>query len=454
MDIASFLSMDGFVALVVGIFLIAFFLIITERFHRTIIALLASLILIVFGVFKDPVLGISSQVGALNFVDFNTLGMLIGMMIIVFVIKQTGFFQYAALYALKIARGDPWSTLVYLSIVTFVCSALLDNVTTVMLVVPVTIAIASEFKTNPFPFLLLEILASNIGGSSTLIGDPTNILIGSAATIPDIDGVLQGVSFNQFAYNMGLISVIQFVVVLIILYFVFGRNLSISNEVKEKIMNKDLRNIIKNKTLLYKSFFVLLIVIIGFITHTYTHIDLATISMLGGSFLLLLTHHDDEVELEESLEKIEWTVIFFFLGLFVMVGALEQVGVINMLSTWLIGITHNNINMQAMVILWGCGLFSSVVDNVPFVITMIPIIQEIGKTNPESLKVLWWALSMGACFGGCGSVIGASCNVIVSGIAEKSGNKMTFFNYFKYGFPIMILMLMISSVYIWARYLI
>lgn len=415
----------------VSIFLLSYGIIISERIHRTVIAIVGGVGMVL--------LGIINQEQATEGVDFNTLGLLIGMMVIVTIAKDTGMFQYVAVKAAKIARGEPWRILLMMSVVTAVFSAFLDNVTTVMLVVPVTFVIADNLKINPMPFLMAEIFMSNIGGTATLIGDPPNILVGSAA----------GLSFTDFLQNLAPVVLIMIPVAFILFRFFWRKGLTADPSLQKRIMTLDEKEALTNKPLLIKTLVVLGLVLVGFILHNKLHLEAATIALGGAGLLWLL----DNQHPERVLKEVEWPTIFFFVGLFVLVRGLEQVGVIEYLAKQLLTLTEGNLLITGLAILWGSAIFSAFVDNIPFVATMIPLVKDIGTLSTLPLAPLWWALALGACLGGNGTLVGASANLVVAGIAEKSGYKITFRKFLYYGTPVMLTTVAVSSVYMWLRYL-
>lgn len=415
------------------IFLGSYALIISEKVHRTITAIFGAALLVTLG----TLMNFYHQEEAIAAVDFNTIGLLIGMMIIVGITKETGVFQYVAIKTAKFAKGDPWYIMILFSLITAVFSAFLDNVTTVMLMVPMTLVICDNLSINPIPFLLTEIFMSNVGGAATLIGDPPNILIGSAA----------GLSFTQFLINLGPPILISIVVLIGVIKILYKKRIQTDKENMEKIMSLNENESIENKALMKKSLFALGLVIIGFFLHGMIHMEAATIAIFGAALLLFL----DNKNPERAFKEVEWVTIFFFVGLFVLVGGLESVGVIHWLASQLVTFTHGNMEMTSMVLLWGGAIFSALIDNIPFVATMIPVVQDMGSTFPN-LNPLWWSLSLGACLGGNGSLVGASANLVVVGIAERSGYKISFWQFMKTGFLIMIITVAISNVYIMFKY--
>ncbi|KLU65589.1 Na(+)/H(+) antiporter NhaD [Desulfosporosinus acididurans] len=414
------------------IFLLTYGLIITETLNRTVVALIgASLILFA---------NVLNQEQAIHAIDFNTIGLLIGMMIIVGITRRTGVFEYTAIKAAKLAKGDPVLILAALSAVTAITSSLLDNVTTVLLIVPVTFSICSELSIDPIPFLISQILASNIGGTATLIGDPPNIMIGSAS----------GLSFLDFAQNLFIPIAATFLITMLILRVIYRKKLTASELARARIMDLPELEAIKDFALLKKSLFVLTLTILGFLLHKVLNFEPATIAIGGATLLLLITKEEPE----DIFLTIEWPTLFFFAGLFIIVGALDQVGVIEWVARRSIEATGGVISATTMLILWLSAIASAFIDNIPFVAAMIPLIQKMGQIGGiTNLKPLWWALSLGACLGGNGTLIGASANVIVAGLAEKNGVILTYKGFLKIAFPLMILSVIISTVYIFAVYL-
>lgn len=415
------------------IFLGSYAFIISEKIHRTIVAIFGGALMIILGV----ILEFYDQHSAISSIDFNTIGLLVGMMIVVGVSKDTGLFQYVAIKAAKFAKGDPWKIMVLFAIITAFFSALLDNVTTVLLLVPMTLVICDHLKINPVPFMFVEIFMSNIGGTATLIGDPPNILIGSSA----------GLSFMDFVINLAPVVVVMFIVALPIFKFIYGKKIKTDAESMKSIMKLRESESIENPVLLKKSLFVLAIVIVGFFLHGMLHMEGATIAIFGAGLLLLL----DNKNPEKVLETVEWTTIFFFIGLFIIIGGLEHVGIIEMAAEKLISLTNGDLKITALAMLWGGAVFSAFVDNIPFVATMIPMVHEMGSTF-SNLNPIWWSLSLGACLGGNGTLVGASANLVVAGMAEKSGYKIKFLDFMKVGLIIMFVTVAISHVYILLRY--
>ena len=421
--------------LAVCVFLLTYALIISEKIHRTIVAILGGLIIIM--------LGIITQETAVHHVDFNTLGLLIGMMIIVAITAQTGLFNYVAVWSAKKVQADPKKIMVVLAIITGTFSAALDNVTTVLLMVPVTFSITRQLQIDPMPFLMSQILASNIGGTGTLIGDPPNIMIGSA---------VKELTFMAFINNLFLISFFILFVTVAILAYIYRNSFATLDSLKAELMTRDEKEEILDSLLLKKCLAVIGITFAGFFGHQALHLESATVALLGAFILLLISAKGDH-DLEKVFHKVEWTTIFFFVGLFVLVGGLVETGVISLLAKSAIAWTGGDVTTTAMLILWMSAIASAFVDNIPFVATMIPLIQDMGQMGVANLEPLWWSLSLGACLGGNGTLIGASANLVVAGLSAQEGYPIRFMSYLKVGFPLMILSILISTVYIYLRYL-
>ncbi|QQE72812.1 ArsB/NhaD family transporter [Brevibacillus composti] len=416
----------------IGIFLVTYAFIISEKLHRTIVAMFGGILMIL--------LGVINQEQAIHHIDFNTLGLLIGMMILVAITAQTGVFKYMAIRAAKAAHGDPLRILIYLSIITASASAFLDNVTTVLLIVPVTFSIARQLQVNPVPYLISEIIASNVGGTATLIGDPPNIMIGSA--VPELD-------FMSFLTNLAPAVVIIMIATIFCFTLIYRKELKTTPELQQKIMSLREQDEITDAKLLKKSLTVLALTIIGFMLHGALHLESATIALTGAFLLLLIT---GEHYLEEAISKVEWTTIFFFVGLFVLVSGLVETGVIAKLAKGAIDLTGGDAMKTSFLILWMSAIASAFVDNIPFVATMIPMIKEMGALGITNLEPLWWSLALGACLGGNGTLIGASANVIVAGLAAKEGHPISFVGFLKIAFPLMIMSIVLSHLYIFLRY--
>ncbi len=418
------------------IFVLMYMVIVSEKIHRTVAAMLGATSMIL--------LGILSQETALHHIDFNTLGLLVGMMVLVGVTSHTGLFDYVAIKAAKVAKAEPKRILIYLALITAVFSAFLDNVTTVLLMVPVTFSITQKLHLKANPFLLTQIIASNIGGTATLIGDPPNIMIGSA---------VKELTFMAFIENLAPIAILNLIIVIFIVEIVYKKGLHTKPELQADLMAMDEHKALKDRRLLKKSLFVLGLVILGFFTHSITHVESSMIALTGGFLLLLLaggSHH----LVESAMKSVEWATIFFFIGLFIAVGGLIETGIIGSMASKAVELTGGNVTATSLLVLWLSAIVSSVLDNIPFVATMIPLIQNMGAMGVSNLEPIWWSLALGACLGGNGTLVGASANLIVAGLAAERGVKITFINYFKIGFPIMLLTIVLSTVYVYIRYLI
>ena len=411
-------------------FLLVMVAIVSAKVHRAAASLAGAVILLV-----THVLTVDS---AIEHVDVNTIGVLVGMMLFVAVVKNSGLFEYIAIKSAKLTHGKPWAIMAVFTIITAALSAFLDNVTTVLLVGPMTLAITSILKVNPVPFLLTQILASNMGGTATLIGDPPNIMIGSEA----------GLGFADFILNTAPVIVIIMAASLLCFYLMFGRKLKVSNDAMQAVMELDENRAIKDKSLLIKSVVMIGLVVIGFMFHSSLGMESCTIALLAAVIMMIVGKQD----VEDVIMGVEWSTILFFIGLFVVVGGMEENGVIDQLATLLIGMTGGNLVLTMLIILWVSAIVSSFLDNIPFVATLIPMILAIQAESGMDVTPLWWALSLGACLGGNGTLIGASANVVLSGISNKNGYPITFMSYLKVGFPMMILSVAISMVYLLLRF--
>lgn len=417
------------------VFVLMYAVIVSEKIHRTVAAMIGAILLMLAGIL--------SQETALHHVDFNTLGLLVGMMILVSVTSQTGLFDYVAVKAAKTAKAEPRRLLIYLGLITAIFSAFLDNVTTVLLMVPVTFSITLKLKVKVVPFLLTQIIASNIGGTATLIGDPPNIMIGMA--VKELD-------FVAFLVNLAPIALLNLILVLFVMDVLYRKSLKTQPELQAKIMAMDERKSLTNMSLLYRCLFVLVLVILGFFTHSITHIESSLIALTGGFFILLLAGGSSKV-VETALRKVEWPTIFFFIGLFIAVGGLIETGLINDMATKAVALTAGDVTMTSLLVLWLSALVSSVLDNIPFVATMIPLIENMGQMGVTNLEPAWWSLALGACLGGNGTLVGASANLIVAAMAAERGVKITFMSYLKVGFGVMLMTIIVSTIYIYFRYL-
>ncbi|MEQ1630489.1 MAG: ArsB/NhaD family transporter [Gallionella sp.] len=424
------------------IFVLTYIVIISERINRAIVALLGGGLMILCGIL--------TQEAAIRGIDFNTLGLLIGMMMIVSITKKSGVFQYVAIWIAKKARAQPVAILLMMSFVTALFSALLDNVTTVLLVTPVMLLIAEELKVKPYPYLFAIIIMSNVGGTATLIGDPPNIMIGSAAHL----------SFNDFLLNLAPIIPIIALASLLPIWWIWRKDMVATAEDRARVMRFNELEAITDWRLLKQASFVFSLVIAGFMTHSLVNLEPATIAMFGAAILLLVENFGRDPEAQshqvhKALIEVEWITLFFFIGLFIAVYGIEQAGLISAMAHQLLSATHGDLTTTALSILWGSAVASAFVDNIPFVATMIPLIKSMAPSmgGDQAILPLWWALALGACLGGNGTLVGASANLVVAGIAEKSGNPIRFATFLKIAFPLMLLSIAIAHVYLYLRYL-
>ena len=411
------------------IFLGVIIAIISEKIHRTVAALVGAVLLLLTHVLTVD--------GAMEFVDVNTVGVLVGMMLFVAVVKNSGLFEYIAIRAAKFTRGQPIATLIMFTIITTVLSAFLDNVTTVLLIGPMAIAITQILEINPVPFLITQAIASNLGGTASLIGDPPNIMIGSAA----------GLSFMDFVMNTGVVVLIVLVIYCLLFSVMYRKELVVKEEDMQKVMKLDENLAIKDKGLLIKSVVMIVLVVVAFIFHDQLGVESATVALTAAGIMLLIGHQDAE----EIVLGVEWSTILFFIGLFVVVGGLNSTGIISAAANWLLALIDNNLVVAMMLILWASAILSAFLDNIPFVAAMIPLIMTMGDSG-MNIMPLWWALSLGACLGGNGSLIGASANVVLAGIGAKNGHPITFAKFLKVGFPLMLISIVISTIYLLVRF--
>ncbi|MBM6832606.1 SLC13 family permease [Megamonas hypermegale] len=419
-----------------SIFIVVYIFIVSEKIHRTVIALTGAMLMILCGILTQEM--------AIHHIDFNTIGLLVGMMIVVSITGTTGLFNYLAIWAAKKVKAKPLKLLVALSLLTGVCSAFLDNVTTVLLTVPLTFSITKKLNIPVKPFLIAQILASNIGGTSTLIGDPPNIMIGSA--VPEMD-------FMAFISNLGIVCIVIFAVTMAILLLLYRKQLVTVPQLQAKVMAMNEYDEIKDSALLKKCLFVLFLIIVTFVLHSQLHLESATVALSGAAILMLISISRDERKISKVLSNVEWLAIFFFAGLFILVGGLVETGVIKMMAERLLELTSGDLTKTTMLILWLSAIASAFIDNIPFVATLIPMIKDMGTMGMSNLEPLWWALSLGACLGGNGTIIGASANVVVASMAAMYGEKLSFGGYFIVAFPIMIISIVISTIYLLLFYL-
>jgi Na+/H+ antiporter NhaD/arsenite permease-like protein len=420
---------------------ITYAIIMSEKVNRAVVALVGSGLMIVVGVLD--------QEEAIKGIDWNTIGLLTGMMILVSISRRSGMFQYLAIWSAQAAKAHPAGILFILQITTAVLSAFLDNVTTVLLVVPVTLAICGTLKVPVYPYLFAEIFASNIGGTATLIGDPPNILIGSQV----------GLAFNDFVYHLTPIIVIVMAVQAVMIHVLWGKDLKATPESQAAVMAMNAKEAIQDWLLLKQSIVVIVLVMVGFMLARPLHLEPATIAMLGAAILMLLdnwAHHNEKAaqNIHSTFGDVEWITIFFFIGLFVVVHGVDVGGLLNLLASKLVAATGGNMAHTGYAILWASAVLSAIVDNIPFVATMIPLIKNMAPSfgGADHIQPLWWCLSLGACLGGNGTLIGASANLTVAGIAERNGVPFRFITYTLYAFPMMLVSVAICHVYLWWRY--
>ena len=412
-----------------GIFVATYALIATERLHKTVAALAGGVLMVV--------LGVVSQEEAFAAIDFNVIFLLVGMMVIANVMRRTGVFQWVAIRSVRVAQGDPWRILVVLCTITAVASALLDNVTTVILIGPITLFIASALRVSPVPYLIGEILASNIGGTATLIGDPPNILIGSAA----------GIDFATFLFNLGPVAVLIFGAFLVVARFVFRGDMSPTPDAR-RALDLDESAVITDRRVLRLSVAVMIGTVAGFFVAGPLGLEPATVALAGAAVLFVLTGHDPA----DILREVEWSTLLFFVGLFMLVEGIIHVGIIDSLAESLFSVAGGDLAVTSLALLWVSGIASGIVDNIPYTATVIPIVHDLGARGMAT-EPLWWSLALGASLGGNATIIGASANVVIASLAERGGHPISFAHFLRYGAVVVLVSLAISSVYVWLRYL-
>ncbi len=441
------------VSLALAIFGLAYLVIVTERIHKTIIALSGAALMIGLGVVTQDETFYSHEFG----VDYNVVFLLIGMMVIVNIVRETGLFEVLAIWAAQRAQAKPFRMVALLAILTAGLSAMLDNVTTVLLMAPVTLAITKRLELNPVSFLIVEAVASNIGGTATLVGDPPNIMIASKAELGYLD----------FLVVLGPIVIVMMAVFLGSLWLFFGRTMRVAPHLQKAVLELNVRDAVQNRALMYRCVWLLGIVNLAFCLHGPLHLEPATIALLGASAFMLVGHAKRKEDSEELsyLTDVEWKTIFFFIGLFILVGGLVKVGVIRYLADQLVAVTRGNLAGSTLAVLWGSAFLSAIVDNIPYVAAMNPLIVDLARSlHPEitdyatlvhqpDILPLWWALALGACLGGNGTIIGASANVVIVDIARRAGYQISFWRFFAFGFPVMVGSIIISTLYLWLRFL-
>ena len=409
----------------VAIFVAVIGVIVSEKLHRAACALIGAMLLVLIGILEPK--------EALGFIDFNTIGVLIGMMMFVAVVKNSGIFEYLAIKSAKIARGNPWRIMIAFMIITAVLSAFLDNVTTVLLIGPMTFSICQKLELNPVPYLMTQIMSSNLGGTATLIGDPPNIMIGSSADI----------SFAKFVQYDAPIVVISMVAAVFMFRFIYKKGLTVTPEKMQLIMQMDEREQIRDQALFVKSVIMIFLVALAFILHDALGLKTSIIALSCAALMIMIGRQD----VEETIHDVEWPTIVFFAFLFIVVGGLEKVGIIHAIADLMVSATGSHYVILMLVILWVSALCSAVLDNIPFVATLIPLIMTM---EAEGIDVwpLWWAVSIGACFGGNGTIIGASANVVLTGIAGRRGYPITFVQFLKIGAPVMLMSVVLATFYL------
>lgn len=412
------------------IFILTFLFITTEKLPNAIAAMVGAFLVIAFHIL--------SQEEAVDTIDFDTIGLLCGMMLTVSVMRRSGLFEYIAIKGIKFTGGNPWKILVVLSIVTAVLSALLDNVTTVLIIVPLTFAVSDTIKISPMPILISEILFSNIGGAATLIGDPPNIMIGGATHL----------TFMDFLVNNGPIIVMVSIVTFLLLRLIYYKKLNALEVDKKEIEKFDENQAIQNKKFLFITLTIFSLIIIGFMTHHYHEINLASLALGGGFIMMMVTKQDPE----EMLKEVEWPTLFFFLGLFVIIGGLEKTGIINSIADKMIVLTKGEASIACQLVLWMSALSTTFINSIPYTATMISVIKSMAASTAGDVDSLWWALSLGACLGGNGTLIGAAANIIVAGFTQKTDYPMSFLGYVKIGLPLMLVSVIMVSIYLYFKY--
>lgn len=415
------------------VFAIAYAVIASGRLHKAVAAILAGCLLIgIHGVGQDA---------AFEAIDLNVIFLLMGMMILVHVVAETGLFQCVAIYVAKVTDGNPVKIIVALVAVTAILSAVLDNVTTVLLMAPVTILIADSLEIPPTPFLILEVIGSNIGGTATLVGDPPNLLIGSRV----------GLSFNQFLWHLGPAVLLCIVAMSAVIWFVFRRRLYVPADIRARLRDSEPAAALANRRDAIIVCGVMGLVLLGFFLHAVLDVEPSVIALGGAMMAVIMTRKD----VEDAFGAVEWTTLMFFIGLFILVAGLEEHGVLDLIAGGMVAITKGHWVMMLLLVMWGSAAASAIVDNIPFVAAMIPVLEHATQKMslaPDQQQAVWWALALGACLGGNATLVGASANVVMAGVAEKHGHKIGFGQFMRYGLPSAVGSLAICSLYIWLRY--
>lgn len=416
------------------IFVITFYFIVSEKISPVWASLFGGMLMIITGIISEH--------EALEAVSRNLeiLFLLIGMMIIVSVIAETGLFQWFAIKIAQVAKGEPVILMAFLALLTGIFSAFLDNVTTILLMSPVSILLASQLKIDSFPFLMIEIMASNIGGAATLIGDPPNLIIGSEADL----------TFNNFLVHMAPIAFINLVVVILVFYLVFGKRMKVSRDLKARVMQLNAKKALKNPKLTEVSLLIFFMVILGFLTDVFFHKGLSTIALSGAVFLCVLIKRNPH----ETLREVEWDTLLFFVGLFILVRGIEKINIIDIIGEKIIELSYGSSSITSMIILWFSTLSTSLIGNISHTVTFSKVIHVVeAHYAGTNTSVFWWALSMGACFGGNSTLVASAANIIAMGASQKAGRKIPFSQFIKYGLSITLLTTSISALYIFVRYL-
>ncbi|TDP59776.1 SLC13 family permease [Aminicella lysinilytica] len=411
------------------IFVAVITVIMTEKVHRTAAALAGTVALLLTGILTVD--------EAIGYVDFNTIGVLVGMMLFVAVVKHSGLFEYVSIKSAKMAKGDPWKIMVVFMIITAVCSALLDNVTTVLLMGPMTLTMAQMLRINPVPILLGQIFASNIGGTMTLIGDPPNIMIGSAANL----------SFMDFVENTGVACTIGLIVIIFFMKVAYKKKLSADADAVKEIMELDENKAITDPKLMKISIAMIVLIVVAFVIHGKIGIESSAVALTAAAIMMIIGHQD----IDEVVSDVEWPTLLFFICLFIVVGGMVKTGVISQLANLIMDFSGGHLIMTMMILLWASAFLSAILDNIPFVATLIPLILAMGQQGMD-ITPLWWAISLGACLGGNGTQIGASANVVLSGISGRHGYPISFKDYTKVGMPVMIITVTIAMIFLLLKY--
>ncbi len=416
------------------IFVFVFYLIITEKVPGALATMAGGLAMALAGIIHEE--------HALEAIAdrLEIIFLLVGMMIVVHLISETGVFQWFAVKVAQLVRGEPFALIVLLSIVTAVCSAFLDNVTTILLMAPISILLANQLKLNPFPFIMTEIMAANIGGAATLIGDPTQLIIGNEGDL----------GFNDFLSNTAPLAIVALICLIVTVYLLYGKKLEVSRDLKARIMELDASRSLKNMTLLKQSGSIFILIIVGFLMNNFIHKGLMVISLSGAIYLCIIAKKKPE----EIFKHVEWDTLFFFIGLFMMVKGVEEVHFIDMIGNKLIDLTAGNFNLAVMVVTWISALFTSVIGNVANAATVSKIIHVMSPAfEGLNTQAFWWALSLGSCLGGNATILASATNVVAVGAATKAGCKISFVDFLKFGLIVTIQSLVLASAYIWLRYL-